>query len=128
MYSVHFIAYSSWRSISEFVPIFVAFFLGEKHGLTAEKLIVIKYYVRHGKMEVATLSKLKEAYGDKCLAKLTVLKLHAIFVKDLNAVHVGAKPVKWQERLERCVEHWSPYFEKAGSEKIDIETDVSDSE
>ncbi len=32
------------------------------------------------------------------------------------------------ERLERCTKHQGRYFEKAGGEKIDIETDVSDSE
>ncbi len=35
--------------------------------------------------------------------------------------------IKWQESLERCIEHRGRYFVKAGSEKIDIETDVSDS-
>ncbi len=36
--------------------------------------------------------------------------------------------VKWQERVERGIEDRGRFFEKAGSEKIDIETDVSDSE
>ncbi len=55
--------------------------------------VVIKYCVSCVKMTIETLSELKEAYGDECLTKSTVLKWHAIFVKDLSTAPVRAKPI-----------------------------------
>ncbi len=52
-------------------------------------------------------------------------------MKDLSTVAAEFEKtikVKWQERLEQCIEQRDRYFEKAGSEKIDVETDVSDYE
>ncbi len=50
--------------------------------IAAEQCVAIKYCIHHYKMEIETLSELKEAYGDECLAKSMVLKWHAIFMKD----------------------------------------------
>ncbi len=61
--------------------------------IVAEQCVVIKYCVCRGKIANKTLSELKEAYGDECLTKSTVLKWHAIFVKDPSAVPVCTKPV-----------------------------------
>ncbi len=58
----------------------------------AEKRVAIKYCIRCGKTAIETLSKLKEAYEDECLTRMTVLKWHAIFVKDLSAVPAREKP------------------------------------
>ncbi len=61
--------------------------------IAAEQRIAIKYWIRHGKTVIKTLSELKEAYGNECLAKLTMLKWCAIFVKDLSMVPVCGKPI-----------------------------------
>ncbi len=99
--------------------------------IVAEQRIAIKYCVCCGKTVIETLSELKEAYEDECLTKSTVLKWHAIFVKDLSTVTTCVKPTGWpQVTGEARAMHWASrrYFKKACSEKIDIETDVSDSE
>ncbi len=71
----------------------VFFFFVKNMDIAAEQRVAIKYCICRGKMTIETLSELKEAYyGDKCSAKLTLLKWHTIFVKDLNAVPVCAKP------------------------------------
>ncbi len=64
---------------------FGSFFSVRNMDIAAKQRAVIKYCVCHGKMVIETLSKLKETYGDECMAKSTVLKRHAIFVKDLSA-------------------------------------------
>ncbi len=84
------------------------FFFVKNLDIVDHQGVVIKYCVCHSKMAIKTLSELKEAYGDACLAKLKVLKWHAIFVKDLRTVPTEfgkTIKVKWQERLERCIEH-----------------------
>ncbi len=75
--------------------------------IAAEKQVVMKYCIRRSKTGIETISELKEAYGDECLAKSTVLKWHATFVKGLSEVLPKFEKmikVKWQERLERCIE------------------------
>ncbi len=74
---------------------FSFFFVGENMDIAAEQHVAIKYSVYCGKTRIKTLSELKEAYEDECLAKLTVLKWHAIFVKNLSAVPVHAKSTGW---------------------------------
>ncbi len=71
--------------------------------------------------------------GNERLAKSKELKWHAIFAKDLSTVLAAGRirendPSQMGGEAEWCIEHAGHYFEKDGSEKIDIETDITDSE
>ncbi len=47
-------------------------FLVENMDIATEQRVAIKYCVHQGKTAIETLSELKEAYGDECLAKSMV--------------------------------------------------------
>ncbi len=71
----------------------LCFFLVKITDITAKQCDAINYCVRYGKTGIETLSELKEAFGDECLAKLAVLKLVlSIFFFFLDRSSIKSEP------------------------------------
>ncbi len=95
--------------------------------VVAKQHVVIKYCIRRNKTAIETLSELKEAYRNE---------IQLGWRSDANGAHLflfTSCSRLWeyyhsQMAGEARMMHWGSYFEKTSSEKIDVETDVSDSE
>ncbi len=86
--------------------------------VTAEQRVAIKYCVRRGKTAIETLSELKEAYEERIFGQINSVKMVCIFLRNLSAVPVCAKPTGGQPCSQITEASEASSIEAAFSKKL----------
>ncbi len=106
LYSVHFVSYWSWCLILEFVLFFIIF--RKKHGHCSWAMHCDKILHSSQQNSDWNIFWIRGSTWGQCLTKSTVLKWHAIFVKDMSVIPVCAKPTGWPcLQIMEASEAWS---------------------